>query len=174
MPQGRKRRSSGTTCSRKDGRPSPDGDRPNLLVGGFPDSGPGSIDLYEIYGNLLVDNPREALFQGSGRISFHDNVLIGGEPAAAVFRDHDLPLRLAEVFDNKIYSPHIGISFDKPGAPGHSVFGNVIYAEIPVWGLDDAYPIGRGSALRVRARPLRVSELDEAGRSGPALRPIDG
>jgi hypothetical protein len=59
----------------------------------------------------LVDNPREALFQGSGRISFHDNVLIGGEPAAAVFRDHDLPLKLAEVFDNKIYSRHIGIEF---------------------------------------------------------------
>ena len=48
------------------------GNRPNLLVGGFPEEGPGSNDLYQIYGNLLIDNPREALFQGSGRISFHD------------------------------------------------------------------------------------------------------
>jgi hypothetical protein len=36
-----------------------------LLVGGFPEEGAGSNDLYQIYGNLLIDNPREALFQGS-------------------------------------------------------------------------------------------------------------
>ena len=119
---------------KKSGRPSPDGNRPNLLVGGFPEKGAGSNDLYQIYGNLLIDNPREALFQGSGRIIFHDNVLIGGEPAAAVFRDHDLPLKLAEVFDNKIYSPHTGIEFDSPARQGQSVFGNVIFAETPIAG----------------------------------------
>src|SRR5207248_5609948 len=97
-----------------------------------PEKGAGTNDLYRIYGNLLIDNPREALFQGSGRISFHDNVLIGGEPAAAVFRDHDLPLKLAEVFDNKIYSAHIGIEFDSPARQGRSVFGNVIFAETPM------------------------------------------
>jgi hypothetical protein len=119
---------------KKSGRPSPDGNRPNLLVGGFPEKGAGSNDLYQIYGNLLIDNPREALFQGSGRIIFHDNVLIGGEPAAAVFRDHDLPLKLAEVFDNKIYSPHTGIEFDSQARQGQSVFGNVIFAETPIAG----------------------------------------
>jgi hypothetical protein len=121
---------------KKDGRPSPDGDRPNLLVGGFPETGMGSGDLYQIYGNLLVENPREALFQGSGRISFHDNVLIGGVPAAAVFRDHDLPLKFAEVFDNKIYSRHVGIEFGSPARQGVSVFGNVIFAETPLVGFD--------------------------------------
>jgi hypothetical protein len=120
---------------KKTGRPSPDGQRPNLLVGGFPEEGAGSNDLYQIYGNLLIDNPREALFQGSGRISFHDNVLIGGEPAAAVFRDHDLPLKLADVFDNRIYSPHIGIEFGSTARQGQSVFGNVIFAETPIAGL---------------------------------------
>jgi hypothetical protein len=123
---------------KKDGRPSPGGDRPNLLVGGFPDSGPGSRDMYDIYANLLVDNPREALFQGSGRIRFHDNVLIGGEPVAALFRDHDLPLRFAQIFRNRIYSPHIGIKLESPARQGLSVFGNVIHAAMPVWGLDDA------------------------------------
>jgi hypothetical protein len=123
---------------KKDERLSPDGDRPNLLVGGFPDNGPGSDDLYQIYGNVLVGNPREALFQGSGRLSFHDNTLIGGRPAAAVFRDHDLPLKLAQVFDNRIYSPHIGIRFENPPREGHSVFGNLIFAEIPISGLDNA------------------------------------
>ena len=137
---------------KKSGRPSPDGNRPNLLVGGFPEEGAGSNDLYQIYGNLLIDNPREALFQGSGRISFHDNVLIGGEPAAAVFRDHDLPLKLAEVFDNKIYSPHTGIEFDSAARQGQSVFGNVIFAETPIAGL------GRGESGNIVFEPVRASE----------------
>jgi hypothetical protein len=114
MPEGSQSTIIRYNLFKKSGRPSPDGNRPNSLVGGFPEKGAGSNDLYQIYGNLLVDNPREALFQGCGRISFHDNVLIGGEPAAAVFRDHDLPLKLAEVFDNKIYSPHIGMSSAAP------------------------------------------------------------
>ena len=54
--------------------PSPDGDRPNLLVGGFPNSGPGSRDVYEIYGNFFFHNPRESLLHASGRVIIHDNV----------------------------------------------------------------------------------------------------
>jgi hypothetical protein len=135
MPEGAQSTIIRYNVIKKSGRPSPDGNRPNLLVGGFPEKGAGSNDLYQIYGNLLVDNPREALFQGSGRISFHDNVLIGGEPAAAVFRDHDLPLKLAEVFDNKIYSRHIGIEFGSPARQDQSVFGNFIFAEAPIAGV---------------------------------------
>ena len=135
MPQGPQATIIRHNLFKKSARPSPDGDRPNLLVGGFPEHGAGSDDIYQIYGNLLVDNPREVLFQGSGRISFHDNVLIGGEPAAVLFRDHDLPLKLAEVFDNKIYSPHIGIKFGSPARQGRSVFGNIIVAETPIAGL---------------------------------------
>jgi hypothetical protein len=143
---------------KKSGRPSPDGNRPNLLVGGFPEKGAGSNDLYEIYGNLLVDNPREALFQGSGRIRFHDNVLIGGEPAAVVFRDHDLPLKLAEVFDNKIYSPHTGIEFDSAARQGRSVFGNVIFAETPIAGL------GPGESGNIVFEPVRPIERSASPR----------
>jgi hypothetical protein len=145
IPQGRQATVIRNNVFTKNGRPSPDGDRPNLLVGGFPEQGAGSDDVYQIYGNLLVGNPREALFQGSGRISFHDNVLIGGQPAAAVFRNHDLPLKLAEVFDNKIYSPHIGVEFGSPARQGRSVFRNVIFAEIPVAGLGPGEE--RGDAL---------------------------
>jgi hypothetical protein len=122
----------------KDDRRSPGGDRPNLLVGGFPDTGPGSHDLYQIYGNLLLHNPREALFQGSGRISFHDNILVGGETAGAVFRDHDLPLKLAHVFNNTIYSPQIGIKFGSQARDGHAVLGNLVFAETPIAGLEIA------------------------------------
>jgi hypothetical protein len=126
-----------------------------LLVGGFPDEVSGSNDLYQIYGNLLVDNPREALFQGSGRISFYDNVLIGGEPAAAVFRDHDLPLKLAEVFDNKIYSRHTGIEFDSPARQGQSVFGNIIFAETPIVGP------GHTEGGKIGFEPVRAIERSQ-------------
>jgi hypothetical protein len=138
MPEGPQSTIIRNNVFKKDDRPSPDGDRPNLLVGGFPDRGPGSQDLYEIYGNLLVENRREALFQGSGRIRFHDNILIGGQPAAAILRDHDLPLKLAQVFDNRIYSPHIGIKFESPARDGRYLFGNVIFAETPIAGLDNS------------------------------------
>ena len=60
----------------KGDRPSPDGNRPNLLVDGFPDSGPGAQDRYQVYGNVLFDNPRESLFQANGRVSIHDNVFV--------------------------------------------------------------------------------------------------
>ena len=136
MPQGPQSTIIRNNVFIKDDRPSPDGDRPNLLVGGFPDTGPGSRDLYQIYGNLLLRNPREALFQGSGRISFHDNILIGGQTAGALFRDHDLPLKLAHIFNNTIYSLQIGIKFDGPAREGHAVLGNLIFAETPIAGLD--------------------------------------
>jgi hypothetical protein len=138
MPQGPQSTIIRNNVFIKDNRPSPDGDRPNLLVGGFPDTGPGSHDLYQIYGNLMLDNPREALFQGSGRISFHDNILIGGQPAAAIFRDHDMPLRLAHIFTNTIYSPLIGIKFGSQAREGHAVVGNLIFAETPISDLEVA------------------------------------
>ena len=119
----------------KDDRPSPDGNRPNLLVGGFPDTGPGSQDLYQIYDNLFAHNPREALFQGSGRISFHDNILVDGQYAAAVFRDHDLPLRLAHIYNNTIYSSQIGIKVGSPASEGVIVLGNLVFAATPISGV---------------------------------------
>src|SRR6516165_2999077 len=59
-----------------------------------------------------------------------------GKAAGAVFRDHDLPLKLAHVFNNTIYSPQIGIKFSSPARQGHAVLGNLIFAETPITGLD--------------------------------------
>ena len=160
MPQGPQSTIIRNNVFIKDDRPSPDGDRPNLLVGGFPDSGSGSHDLYQIYGNLLVHNPREALFQGSGRISFHDNILVGGQSAGAVFRDHDLPLKLAHVFNNTIYSPQIGIKFGSPAREGHAVVGNLIFAETPITGLDIA------ATNNLVARPAEARNYVRAPLSG--------
>jgi hypothetical protein len=118
----------------KDDRPSPDGDRPNVLVGGFPENGPGSTDLYEIYGNLFVNNPREALFQASGRVSVHDNVFAGGEYTAIALFAQDLPLKLAHVYNNTIYTQKLGINFGSPATLEDAVIGNLILAPVPIAG----------------------------------------
>jgi Right handed beta helix region len=155
----------------KDDRPSPDGNRPNLLVGGFPDTGPGSRDLYQIYGNLFVHNPREALFQGSGRISFHDNILFDGQYAAAAFRDHDLPLELAHIYNNTIYSSQKGIWIGSHAREGVDVVGNLVFAATPISGVDvvarDNLVAAPADASRYVTRPaLRLGQMDFFPRSG--------
>lgn len=114
----------------KNDAPSPNGDRPNLLVGGFPEEGPGAEDLYEIYGNFFHHNPRESLLQASGRVSIHDNVFVGcfsREHGAVMLRDHDLPLRLARVYSNTICCAARGICIASPAPQGHAVVGNVVF-----------------------------------------------
>jgi hypothetical protein len=118
----------------KGDEPSPDGDRSNVLVGGFPNSGPGSNDLYEIYGNFFYHNPREALFQASGRVSLHDNLFVGGHIAGVVLKDHDLPLKFANVYNNTIYSSKQGILVDAPVRATTNVVGNLVFAATPISG----------------------------------------
>jgi hypothetical protein len=109
-----------------------DGPRPNLLVDPFPGSGVGSSDLYEIYGNFFYRNPNESLFQGTGRISMHDNIFVGSAAgqASALFTDHNGPLRLAHVFNNTVYSTTgAGIYFSSSARDGDAVVGNLILSQ---------------------------------------------
>lgn len=114
--------------------PSPDGDRPNVLVGGFPDSGPGSDDRYEIYGNLFFHNPRESLLQVSGRVSIHDNVFVDSAQNGITLQDHDLPLKLAYVYNNTIYGVSSGIRFGNAASEGDAVVANLVFAGTPIAG----------------------------------------
>ena len=115
----------------KNDAPGTDGDRPNVLVGGFPTSGPGADDLYEIYGNFFWNNPRESLLQVSGRVTIHDNVFARGRTAIAL-RDHDLPLRFAHVYHNTICHVSRGIRIASPAPQGSAVIGNVVFADEPL------------------------------------------
>ena len=111
-----------------------DGERPNLLVDPFPDSGRGSSDLYEIYGNLFYRNPDEALLQATGRVSVHDNVFIASGPgqASARFPDHNGPLKVAHVYHNTMYSEAGGgIQFAAAAREDDAVVGNLIVTEGP-------------------------------------------
>jgi len=119
----------------KNDSPSPDGDRPNLLVGGFPNSGPGSSDLVEIYSNFFFHNPRESLLQASGRVIIHDNVFANcpdAQYAAITLRDHDQPLKLAQVYHNTIIASARGIRVSVTPPEGHAILGNVVFADQPL------------------------------------------
>ena len=105
------------------------GARPNLLVGGFPDSGANAQDHYEIYGNFFYKNPDESLFQGSGRAYLHDNVFAGASGTSISFQNHDLPLKVAYVYNNTIYGGNRGISVSNSGALEAAVIqGNVVFS----------------------------------------------
>lgn len=118
----------------KTDRPSPSGDRPNLLVGGFPDTGAGSADRYEIYSNFFYHNPRESLLQASGRVSIHDNIFVDVAGTAIRLQNHDLPLRLAHVYNNTIYGADTGIAISGTLDEGGAVVGNLIFADTPISG----------------------------------------
>jgi len=114
---------------------SPDGDRPNVLVGGFPDTGPGSRDLYEICGNFFLHNPRESLLHASGRVTIHDNVFAdcpSADYAAITLRDHDLPLKLAHIYHNTITAAARGIHAAKAPAEAYAIIGNIVFADAPM------------------------------------------
>ena len=134
MPTGPNRTIIRNNVFVKDARPSEAGDRPNLLVGPFPTSGPGANDLYEIYGNFLYNNPRESLFQGSGRMTIHDNVLVGAASgsAALYLTDHNGALSYATVYNNTIYGNGSGIVFATPPRVYGLATGNLIFSGQPI------------------------------------------
>ncbi len=92
--------------------------------------------MYEVYGNYFFHNHSEALFQGSGRISLHDNVFVDGPYAypAVVLRSHNGPLKVAYVYNNTIYTEGRGIYFGTRAQIDDAVVGNLVFALIPIAG----------------------------------------
>ena len=154
--------------------------RPNMLVGGFPATGLGSSDLYEIYGNLYYHNPYESLLQASGRVAIHDNVFVDGAGGPAIaLQNHDLPLRLAHVYNNTIYSAYRGIRVLNVPDQGHAI-GNRGNG-----GLRGCSPVSdRRDYQRLRQRnrsdlqrrriPDQPHHRAGLGQSLPAHRPVPG
>lgn len=70
--------------------------RPNVLVGGFPTTGTGKNDYYEVYGNFFYNNPVEALFQGTGNVMIYNNIFV----------NHENPVEFRAVY----ITPHNGVS----------------------------------------------------------------
>ncbi|HJQ40622.1 MAG TPA: pre-peptidase C-terminal domain-containing protein [Thermoanaerobaculia bacterium] len=113
------------------------GTGPNLLVGHWPLSGPGSTDIYQIYGNLLYENssPNESLFQGEGNIAFHDNLLVNHSYEGIRIQPHnDVPRRI-EIFNNTVIADGNGIRIaGADTAYTQRVTGNAVFAGTPLTG----------------------------------------
>lgn len=157
----------------KNDQPSPDGDRPNLLIGGSPTTGPGSTDLYEIYGNLFFHNPREALLQVAGRVTIHDNVFVDASSPAIVAQNHDVPLAMARVYHNTIYTKNGGIHFGSAATESSLVFGNLVFAATPIDGSigtsrDNLVDAFANAASYVASPSFTLGAMDFYPRTGKA------
>ncbi len=109
--------------------------RPNLLVGHFPATGAGARDLYEIYGNLLYENPTEALFQGEGNVDLHDNLFVNSRGAAIVIRPQNARPRNVVVAHNTVIAQGAGIRV-WGGEPGYRqrIAHNAVFSPRPIDG----------------------------------------
>jgi hypothetical protein len=113
------------------------GTGPNLLVGHWPLSGPGSTDIYQIYGNLLYENssPNESLFQGEGNIAFHDNLLVNRSYEGIRIQPHNSVPRRIEIFNNTVIAAGNGIRIaGADTAYTQRVTGNAVFAGTPLTG----------------------------------------
>ena len=106
------------------------GPRPQVLVDGFPTSGPGSQNHYEIYGNFFFHDSDDYLLQATGRVHVHDNVFVDDMPYGAIhFTDHDsFTVIDAVAYDNTIYAVGTGVALSSPASGTSFVVGNAIFA----------------------------------------------
>ncbi len=112
---------------------SPDGPRPNLLVGAPPPSGPGADNGFEVYGNFFWQNPTEALFQGEGNVALYSNLMVNASGTAVRIQRHNGDVRTVRIFNNTIVASATGISLSG-GQAGTTqrVSGNAVFAATPI------------------------------------------
>jgi MYXO-CTERM domain-containing protein len=115
---------------KKDHAATTSGGRPQVLVDGFPTTGSGGQNHYEIYGNLFFHDDDDFLLQATGRVHVHDNIFIDDSMYGGVnFTDHDGHTVIdAIAYNNTVYGVGTGISFSSvPSGVGFAV-GNAIFA----------------------------------------------
>jgi hypothetical protein len=109
----------------KDDRIGEDGARPNLLVGGFPDSGVGATDFYEIYGNFFYGNQTESLLQATGRFAIYNNIFATTSESGVTVTNHDgKAVKVAYVFNNTFFNTG-GVNFASAAQQESLVVGNI-------------------------------------------------
>jgi hypothetical protein len=137
-----------------------------VLVGHWPLTGPGSTDVYQIYGNVFYQNPVEALFQGEGNVALHDNLFVNRSgPAIHIQPHHDKP-RAIDIFHNTVLATTVGIQISG-GDPAYrqQARGNAIFAATPLSG-----GVQTGNAVGSYAAGGNVL-LNPGWQVRPAIRP---
>ena len=162
---------------------SPDGPRPNLLVGDQPPSGPGSENGFEIYGNFFYQNPTEALFQGEGNIAFYGNVMVNDSGSAVNIQPHNGIVRNVRVFGNTIVASGSGIRVSGGAGYTQHVIGNAVFAATPVSGgmqaanVTGSYASASNFLNNPTAAPGQLDLFPKAGAlrgAAPDTSPING
>ena len=132
--------------------------RPSLLVGHFPLTGPGAHDRYLVYGNLLLDNPSESLFQGEGNIALYNNLLFNPRGEGVRIQPHNHKPREVAVFNNTIVAAALGIEIAgiEPGFARlfehNLVFGSPpIHSEVAGENFSGQYDQARAAFARLDA-----------------------
>ena len=153
--------------------------RPNLLVGHFPDSGAGQNDTYEIYGNFLYQNQSgtEGLFQGEGRINFHDNLLINTLGPALYIQPQNGQVKEVNIYHNTVYAQGEGIAIFGGDGFVQRVIANAVFAQSPISGgmaQDNVTDSLQGAAQYVNAPSDVLGSLDFFPQPGALeLGPVD-
>jgi len=156
---------------------SPEMARPSLLVGHFPLAGPGAWDRYLVHGNLLIDNPSEALFQGEGNIALYNNLFFNPRGEGVRIQPHNHLPREVAVFNNTIVAAALGIEFSG-GEEGYVrtfehnlVYGNPpVRSDVPGENATGAYDKARGAFARLDADPARLDLMPRTMLRRPSSR----
>ena len=156
--------------SKPNSLPGP-GVRPNVLVGHFPVSGPGSEDRYLVYGNLFWQNPGESLFQGEGNVALYNNVFVTQGPDAVRIQPHNDVPREVRVLQNTVLAVNNGITVRVPEGNAYlqAVGGNAVFAARAIeGGVQQANQIGAyDRAVLFLASPYgTLPEADFTPRAG--------
>ena len=109
--------------------------RPNVLLGHFPRSGPGSDDRYLVYGNFFYQNPTERLLQAEGNVAVYDNLFVNTVGDGIAIQPHnDIPRRIW-IFHNTVLARGGGILLNAaPDTEVQEVVSNVVFAADPLTG----------------------------------------
>src|SRR5262249_5242689 len=84
--------------------------RPNVVLGHWPLSGSGTLDVNEVYGNVFAENPTgEPLLQAEGRLAIYGNLFLNRHGHAMWIRPHHDRPRQVHVFWNTVVAAGDGI-----------------------------------------------------------------
>lgn len=111
--------------------------RPNVLVGHWPLSGPGSNDRYLVYGNFFYQNPDESLFQGEGNIALYNNLFVNHSGDAVRIQPHNDTPREISVFYNTVVATGVGIRLarrEEDSFYKQFITANAIFSRVPLAG----------------------------------------
>lgn len=152
--------------------------RPNLLVGGFPLTGWGASDYYEIYGNFFWQNPTEALFQGTGNIDLYENIFVNHtDPSgyrAVYLRDQNgVQPQDVKIFHNTVWTVNSsgGIRIFNPNSSYQQYcYANVVFAPSPITNftnsVDNITDTYANAAAYVLSATTNLNTLDLYPQSG--------